>query len=181
MTMNRKAAIDKLLLVAEETAASGQYKISNTINDLARRIALSSYKMSDKQVIRENVSRMAAELMFRDNFKMAKMLTKIADDLNIGEDTDTEDTEIPPALMTPEEAAQSNQDYIAYLEARLQDADLSDFEREQILQKLNESSVDPNAETKTEEPVNEEAKTTNFLDTMRDLGVSIRLPKDLLD
>ena len=180
--MNRKAAIDKLLLVAEETAASGQYKISNTINDLARRIALSSYKMSDKQVIRENVSRMAAELMFRDNFKMAKMLTRIADDLNIGEDTeDTEDTEIPPALMTPEEAAQSNQDYIAYLEARLQDADLSDFEREQILQKLNESSVDPNAETKTEEPVNEESKTTNFLDTMRDLGVSIRLPKDLLD
>ncbi len=180
--MNRKAAIDKLLLVAEETAASGQYKISNTINDLARRIALSSYKMSDKQVIRENVSRMAAELMFRDNFKMAKMLTKIAEDLNIDEVPETtEDTEIPPALMTPEEAAQSNQDYIAYLEARLQDADLSDFEREQILQKLNESSADPNAEPKTEEPVNEEAKTTNFLDTMRDLGVSIRLPKDLLD
>ena len=176
--MNRKAAIDKLLLVAEETAASGQYKISNTINDLARRIALSSYKMSDKQVIRENVSRMAAELMFRDNFKMAKMLTRIADDLNIGEDTeDTEDTEIPPALMTPEEAAQSNQDYIAYLEARLQDADLSDFEREQIQQKLNESSTEP----KAEEPVDEEVKTTNFLDTMRDLGVSIRLPKDLLD
>jgi hypothetical protein len=176
--MNRKAAIDKLLLVAEETAASGQYKISNTINDLARRIALSSYKMSDKQVIRENVSRMAAELMFRDNFKMAKMLTKIAEDLNIDEDTESaEDTEIPPALMTPEEAAQSNQDYIAYLEARLQDPDLSDFEREQILQKLNESSAEP----KTEEPVEEEAKTTNFLDTMRDLGVSIRLPKDLLD
>ena len=176
--MNRKAAIDKLLLVAEETAASGQYKISNTINDLARRIALSSYKMSDKQVIRENVSRMAAELMFRDNFKMAKMLTKIAEDLNIDEVPETtEDTEIPPALMTPEEAAQSNEDYIAYLEARLQDPDLSDFEREQIQQKLNESS----AESKTEEPADEEAKTTNFLDTMRDLGVSIRLPKDLLD
>ncbi len=176
--MNRKAAIDKLLLVAEETAASGQYKISNTINDLARRIALSSYKMSDKQVIRENVSRMAAELMFRDNFKMAKMLTIIAEDLNIDEVPETtEDTEIPPALMTPEEAAQSNQDYIAYLEARLQDPDLSDFEREQIQQKLNESSAEP----KTEEPADEEAKTTSFLDTMRDLGVSIRLPKDLLD
>ncbi len=176
--MNWKAAIDKLLLVAEETAASGQYKISNTINDLARRIALSSYKMSDKQVIRENVSRMAAELMFRDNFKMAKMLTKIAEDLNIDEVPETtEDTEIPPALMTPEEAAQSNQDYIAYLEARLQDPDLSDFEREEIQKKLNESSAEP----KTEEPVDEEAKTTNFLDTMRDLGVSIRLPKDLLD
>ena len=175
--MNRKAAIDKLLLVAEETAASGQYKISNTINDLARRIALSSYKMSDKQVIRENVSRMAAELMFRDNFKMAKMLTKIAEDLNIDEVPETtDDTEIPPALMTPEEAAQSNQDYISYLEARLQDPDLSDFEREEIQKKLKESSEEP----KTEEPA-DEAKTTNFLDTMRDLGVSIRLPKDLLD
>ncbi len=173
--MNRKAAIDKLLLVAEETAASGQYKISNTINDLARRIALSSYKMSDKQVIRDNVNRMAAELMFRDNFKMAKLLTKIAEDLNI--DETTEETEIPEALMTPEEAAQSNQDYISYLEARLQDPDLSDFEREEIQKKLNESSAEP----KTEEPVDEEAKTTNFLDTMRDLGVSIRLPKDLLD
>lgn len=173
--MNRKAAIDKLLLVAEETAASGQYKISNTINDLARRIALSSYKMSDKQVIRDNVNRMAAELMFRDNFKMAKLLTKIAEDLNI--DETTEETEIPEALMTPEEAAQSNQDYISYLEARLQDPDLSDFERDQIQQKLNESTkpeVEETPEDKTE-------TTTNFLDTMRDLGVSIRLPKDLLD
>ena len=171
--MNRNAAIDKLLLVAEETAASGQYKISNTINDLARRIALSSYKMSDKQVIRDNVNRMAAELMFRDNFKMAKLLTKIAEDLNI--DETTEATEIPEALMTPEEAAQSNQDYISYLEARLQDPDLSDFERDQIQQKLNESTkpeVEETPEEKTE-------TTTNFLDTMRDLGVSIRLPKDL--
>jgi hypothetical protein len=173
--MNRKAAIDKLLLVAEETAAGGQYKISNTINDLARRIALSSYKMSDKQVIRENVYRMAAELMFRDNFKMAKLLTKIAEDLNV--DEPAEEAEIPEALMTPEEAAQSNQDYKDYLEARLQDPDLSDFEREQIQQKLNESSqpeVEETPEDKTE-------TTTNFLDTMRDLGVSIRLPKDLLD
>lgn len=173
--MNRKAAIDKLLLVAEETAASGQYKISNTINDLARRIALSSYKMSDKQVIRDNVSRMAAELMFRDNFKMAKLLTKIAEDLNINETT--EEAEIPEALMTPEEAAQSNQDYISYLEARLQDPDLSDFEREQIQQKLNESSKPEVQET----PEDKTETTTNFLDTMRDLGVSIRLPKDLLD
>lgn len=173
--MNRKAAIDKLLLVAEETAASGQYKISNTINDLARRIALSSYKMSDKQVISENVYRMAAELMFRDNFKMAKLLTKIAEDLTI--DEPAEEAEIPEALMTPEEAAQSNQDYISYLEARLQDPDLSDFEREQIQEKLNESQkpeVSETLENKTE-------TTTNFLDTMRDLGVSIRLPKDLLD
>ena len=173
--MNRKAAIDKLLLVAEETAASGQYKISNTINDLARRIALSSYKMSDKQVISENVYRMAAELMFRDNFKMAKLLTKIAQDLTV--DEPAEEAEIPEALMTPEEAAQSNQDYISYLEARLQDPDLSDFEREQIQEKLNESQkpeVSETLENKTE-------TTTNFLDTMRDLGVSIRLPKDLLD
>jgi hypothetical protein len=172
--MNRKAAIDKLLLVAEETAASGQYKISNTINDLARRIALSSYKMSDKQVISENVSRMAAELMFRDNFKMAKLLTKIAQDLTI--DEPAEEVEIPEALMTPEEAAQSNQDYISYLETRLQDQDLSDFERQQIQDKLNEFE-----KPKTEEKPEEETKTTNFLDTMRDLGVSIRLPKDLLD
>lgn len=171
--MNRKAAIDKLLLVAEETAASGQYKISNTINDLARRIALSSYKMSDKQVIRDNVNRMAAELMFRDNFKMAKLLTKIAEDLKI--DEPTEETEIPEALMTPEEALQSNQDYISYLEARLQDPDLSDFEREQIQQKLNESQ-----KPVVEEPIQEEDKTTNFLDTMRDLGVSIRLPENIL-
>jgi hypothetical protein len=172
--MNRKAAIDKLLLVAEETAASGQYKISNTINDLARRIALSSYKMSDKQVISENVSRMAAELMFRDNFKMAKLLTKIAQDLTV--DEPAEESEIPEALMTPEEAAQSNQDYISYLETRLQDQDLSDFERKEIQDKLNESE-----KPKMEEKPEEETKTTNFLDTMRDLGVSIRLPKDLLD
>ena len=170
--MNRKAAIDKLLLVAEETAASGQYKISNTINDLARRIALSSYKMSDKQVISENVSRMAAELMFRDNFKMAKLLTKIAQDLTI--DEPAEEVEIPEALMTPEEAAQSNQNYISYLETRLQDKDLSDFERKEIQDKLE--SEKPQME---EEP-EEETKTTNFLDTMRDLGVSIRLPTNLL-
>ena len=78
--------------------------------------------------------------------------------------------------MTPEEAAQSNQDYISYLEARLQDPDLSDFERQQIQDKLNESQKPEVSET----PENKTETTTNFLDTMRDLGVSIRLPTNLL-
>ena len=116
--MNRKAAIDKLLVMADETATRGHYSISNTINDLARRIALSSYKLSDKKVINDCVSKMSAELMFRDDFRTAKKITKIAEDLFEGVDEEDESS-IPVELMTPEESAKSTEERVNDIKQRL--------------------------------------------------------------
>lgn len=184
--MNRKAAIDKLLLAAEETANRGEFGLSNTINDLARRIALSSYKISDKKVIKDSVFRMAAELMFRDDFKTANNLKKIADDLNLNEESGQSD-EIPPSLMTPEETMQSNSDYINYLKARLEDPDITEFEKEEIKYKLNSMGIFiPNLDEKSvppsdEYPNNTNEENSNFLDTLEQLGVELNVPKDLLN
>ncbi len=178
--MNRKAAIDKLLIVAEETANRGQFSLSNTINDLARRIALSSYKLSDRKVINDSVSRMAAELMFRDDFKTANNLKKIAEELNLDDTSeDITSEEIPEDLMTPDELEKSNQEYQDYLIKRFQDPDITDFEKSQITNKLSEMGVElPKEPSQNEE---ETDSTINFMDTLKDLGVELRIPKDLLN
>lgn len=175
--MNRKAAIDKLLLAAEEVANSGHFSLSNTINDLARRIALSSYKISDKKVIKDSVFRMAAELMFRDDFKTANTLKKITEDLNLDQEDD-ENSEIPPALMTPEETEKSNSDYINYLKARLEDPDISEFEKKEIKEKLNSMGIV--IPTIDEDEIPTKSEESNFLETLKDLGVQLNVPKDLL-
>lgn len=94
--MNRKAAVDNILQMAEKSANSGQYKISNTLNDLARRIALSSNV--DNFDINVHFTKMAAELMFRDDYVTANHLLKIAEDMQT--------PQIPEELMTPEEKEQ---------------------------------------------------------------------------
>jgi hypothetical protein len=93
--MNRKAAVDNILQMAEKRANSGQYKISNTLNDLARRIALSSNVDFDINV---HFTKMAAELMFRDDYATANHLLKIAEEMQT--------PQIPEELMTPEEKEQ---------------------------------------------------------------------------
>ena len=94
--MNRKAAVDNILQMAEKSANSGQYKISNTLNDLARRIALSSNV--DSFDINTHFTKMAAELMFRDDYSTANHLLKIAEEMQA--------PQIPEELMTPEEKEQ---------------------------------------------------------------------------
>lgn len=94
--MNRKAAVDNILQMAEKSANSGQYKISNTLNDLARRIALSSNV--DNFDINVHFTKMAAELMFRDDYVTANHLLKIAEEMQT--------PQIPEELMTPEEKEQ---------------------------------------------------------------------------
>lgn len=94
--MNRKAAVDNILQMAEKSANSGQYKISNTLNDLARRIALSSNVNNFD--INLHFTKMAAELMFRDDYVTANHLLKIAEDMQT--------PQIPEELMTPEEKEQ---------------------------------------------------------------------------
>ncbi len=98
--MNRKAAVDNILQMAEKSANSGQYKISNTLNDLARRIALSSNV--DNFDINVHFTKMAAELMFRDDYVTANHLLKIAEDMQT--------PQIPEELMTPEEKEQQTEE-----------------------------------------------------------------------
>ena len=78
--MNRKAAIDTLLNLAEQVSNKGQCETSRTLNDLARRIALSSHLIEDSKVISSSVRKMAADLMFSEQFNKAKKLLKLAED-----------------------------------------------------------------------------------------------------
>jgi hypothetical protein len=170
--MNRKAAIDKLLVMADETATRGHYSISNTINDLARRIALSSYKLSDKKVINDCVSKMSAELMFRDDFRTAKKITKIAEDLFEGVDEEDESS-IPVELMTPEESAKSTEERVNDIKQRLLDTSISAFEREALESKLKELQPE---ETSQEA---EDNNVPNFVDRLKDLGAEINIDPNL--
>jgi hypothetical protein len=83
--MERRAAVDYLLEIAEKTNNS---KFSSIVNDLARRVALS---LEDKNVnLEKYCSKMAAELMFRDDYTNANRLMKIA-----------QDATAPPANVLP--------------------------------------------------------------------------------
>jgi hypothetical protein len=87
--MERRAAVDYLLEIAEQTNNS---KFSSIVNDLARRVALS---LEDKNVnLEKYCSKMAAELMFRDDYVNANKLLKLAENAP---------TEIPEELSVPDD------------------------------------------------------------------------------
>ncbi len=73
--MERRAAVEYLLKIAELTDNS---KFSTIVNDLARRVALSIDQ--DEVNLDKFCSKMAAELMFRDDYVSANKLMKIAQD-----------------------------------------------------------------------------------------------------
>ena len=73
--MERRAAVEYLLNIAEKTDNT---KFSTIVNDLARRVALSIEQ--DEINLDKFCSKMAAELMFRDDYVSANKLMKIAED-----------------------------------------------------------------------------------------------------
>lgn len=74
--MERRAAVNLLLEEAEKSSKLGQIKYSNIVSDLARRVALS---IDDNDVnLEKYCSRMAAELMFRDDYQNANKVLKLA-------------------------------------------------------------------------------------------------------
>ena len=73
--MERRAAVEYLLKIAEITDNT---KFSTIVNDLARRVALSIEQ--DEINLDKFCSKMAAELMFRDDYVSANKLMKIAQD-----------------------------------------------------------------------------------------------------
>jgi len=75
--MERRAAVNYLLKIADKTDNS---KFSSIVNDLARRVALSIDQ--DDINLDKFCSKMAAELMFRDDYSNANKLMKIAQDAN---------------------------------------------------------------------------------------------------
>lgn len=75
--MERRAAVEYLLNIAEKTDNT---KFSTIVNDLARRVALSIEQ--DEINLDKFCSKMAAELMFRDDYVSANKLMKIAEDAN---------------------------------------------------------------------------------------------------
>ena len=140
--MNRKAAIDTLLNLAEQVSNKGQYETSRTLNDLARRIALSSHLIEDSKVISSSVRKMAADLMFSEQFNKAKRLLKLAEDLDmldsVEEPIETEVQNIPDAIMTPEEQAAKTEQEILDLNNRLQTETLDEFTKQSIIMRLEE-------------------------------------------
>jgi hypothetical protein len=73
--MERRAAVEYLLKIADKT---NNTKFSTIVNDLARRVALSIDQ--DEINLDKFCSKMAAELMFRDDYVSANKLMKIAQD-----------------------------------------------------------------------------------------------------
>jgi hypothetical protein len=124
--MERRAAVDYLLEIAEQTNNS---KFSSIVNDLARRVALS---LEDKNVnLEKYCSKMAAELMFRDDYVNANKLLKLAenapteipeelsvpDDLNQEEDTSTETEVVDEANKVPQNSATEATNFAEQLSA----------------------------------------------------------------
>jgi len=119
--MERRAAVNLLIEIAENTAKTGNFKLSNIVNDLARRVAMSIE--SNNIDLEKFCSKMAAELMFRDDYKNAGKVLKIAQDnsvpngvLDMPEDSTPQEAVVPeedknqtveeneqnPAIQTPE-------------------------------------------------------------------------------
>jgi len=107
--MERRAAVNLLIDIAENNAKKGNFKLSNIVNDLARRVAMSIE--SNNVDLEKFCSKMAAELMFRDDYKNANKILKIAQENNLPEDADnilpveTEQTE----PVEPAEGIEDNQ------------------------------------------------------------------------
>ena len=184
--MNRKAAIDILLNLAEQESNKAQYRSSQTLNDLARRIALSSHLIEDSKVISASVRKMAADLMFSEQYNKAKKLLKLAEDLDMLEpedtDTGTEDTlevqNIPSDIMTPEEQAAKTEQEILDLNNRLKTENLDDFTKQSIIMRLEELTGEEMAPSDTsiaEKPYTPEQKeeASDLATRMRALGVEV--------
>ncbi len=75
--MERTAAVKLLLEAADKHEKSGQFKFSNIVTDLARRVALSNE--GNDINLEKYCSKMAAELMFRDDYRSADKILKLAE------------------------------------------------------------------------------------------------------
>ena len=110
--MERRAAVNLLIDIAENNAKKGNFKLSNIVNDLARRVAMSIE--SNNVDLEKFCSKMAAELMFRDDYKNANKILKIAQENNLPEDADnilpveTEQTELVEQAEGIEDNQQNN-------------------------------------------------------------------------
>ncbi len=182
--MNRKAAIDILLNLAEQESNKGQYRSSQTLNDLARRIALSSHLIEDKKVISASVRKMAADLMFSEQYNKAKKLLKLAEDLDMLEPevTDSEEApeiqKIPSDIMTPDEQAAKTEQEILDLNNRLKTENLDDFTKQSIVMRLEELTGQEMAPSDTSiknKPYTPEQKeeATDLASRMKALGVEV--------
>lgn len=104
--MERRAAVDYLLKIAEK---SNNSKFSAIVNDLARRVAL-SIEQNDVN-LDKFCSKMAAELLFRDDYVNANKLMKVANDasmlnndlLPVSDEDEESKTEIVPGPQEPNE------------------------------------------------------------------------------
>lgn len=181
--MNRKAAIDTLLNLAEQVSNKGQYETSRTLNDLARRIALSSHLIEDSKVISSSVRKMAADLMFSDQFNKAKRLLKLAEDLDMLDSVEepaveTEVQTIPDAIMTPAEQAAKTEQEILDLNNRLQTENLDEFTKQSIIMRLEEltgQELSKAPESIADEPYTPEQteQATDLATRMKALGVEV--------
>jgi hypothetical protein len=179
--MNRKAAIDTLLNLAEQVSNKGQYETSRTLNDLARRIALSSHLIEDSKVISSSVRKMAADLMFSEQFNKAKKLLKLAEDLDMLDEAPSENTEvqsIPDAIMTPAEQAAKTEQEILELNNRLQTENLDEFTKQSIVMRLEELtgqelSKSPNSVADVPYTSEQKEQVTDLATRMKALGVEV--------
>jgi hypothetical protein len=179
--MNRKAAIDTLLNLAEQVSNKGQYETSRTLNDLARRIALSSHLIEDSKVISSSVRKMAADLMFSEQFNKAKKLLKLAEDLDMLDEMPTENTEvqnIPDAIMTPAEQSAKTEQEILELNNRLQTENLDEFTKQSIIMRLEELtgqelSKSPNSVADMPYTPVQKEQVTDLSTRMKALGVEV--------
>lgn len=178
--MNRKAAINTLLNLAEQVSNKGQYETSRTLNDLARRIALSSHLIEDSKVISSSVRKMAADLMFSEQFNKAKRLLKLAEDLDMldEEPTETETQNIPDAVMTPEEQAAKTEQEILDLNNRLQTENLDEFTKQSIVMRLEEltgQEVSKSPDSIADDPYTQEQteQANDLALRMKALGVEV--------
>jgi hypothetical protein len=109
--MERRAAVEYLLNIAEKT---DNPKFSTIVNDLARRVAL-SFEQKDVN-LEKYCSKMAAELMFRDDYASANKLMKIAQDaktdpdeiLPLNEENTTEEEQELPQQETQDSFINKN-------------------------------------------------------------------------
>ena len=109
--MERRAAVEYLLNIAEQT---DNPKFSVIVNDLARRVAL-SFEQKDVNLERY-CSKMAAELMFRDDYTNANKLMKIAQEAKTDPNEIlplNKDNESDKVINLEEQPQNSNTNFIA--------------------------------------------------------------------
>ena len=118
--MERRAAVNLLIDIADNNAKKGNFKFSNIVNDLARRVAMSI--QSNNIDLEKFCSKLAAELIFRDDYGNANKILRIAEENTLSDadnllplttdnklneeneeqPSETDEQPVPEPLQTPE-------------------------------------------------------------------------------